>query len=180
MTQLLPGDLVRVRVIGGEQETERLLRGLAEETSVAKQLTPIPAIEVETPGSFGVVDVVQDFIVGVGAELTGAAVAAAVQAAVARFRKADDACAGELVPEDLSVQAEPVVSVLLEAADAVAEPGRRDLRVVDRVTAQLFPEQGSLSSGKATVPLSSSCDARVVSEAGQIRLGEGGKVAICL
>jgi hypothetical protein len=83
----MPGDLVRVHVIGGEEDTTRVLHALSEDPSFTEQFTPVPTVETEPGGTFGIVDVMQDFIVGSGVELTGAAVTAAVHRVVARIRK---------------------------------------------------------------------------------------------
>ncbi|MGB3439814.1 MAG: hypothetical protein WBA97_13780 [Actinophytocola sp.] len=90
MPEILPGDLVRMRVIGAEENTALVLRelsGLSGESELAGRFTPVPAVENDSDGIFGVVEVVQDFIVGAGVELTGAAVTAAVQTVVSRIRK---------------------------------------------------------------------------------------------
>jgi hypothetical protein len=116
MSNMVPGDLVRIRVVGGKEETEALLEGLAEEGSVAERLSPIPAVEVEPGGSFGVVEVAQDFVVGMGGELTGAALAAAVRAAVARIRGQRDETAAEDDEVNVTVQGDGVTEVVIRLA----------------------------------------------------------------
>jgi hypothetical protein len=67
----------------------------------------------------------------------------------------------QLVPQRLRIQPEPVVAVLLEPADRVAEPRRDDLRVVDRITAQAFSEQRGLCRAEPRVGVGVARESRV-------------------
>ncbi|MFG3590479.1 hypothetical protein [Streptomyces sp. NPDC047990] len=113
MSNMVPGDLVRVRAVGGKEETESLLKGLAVDGPVAERLSPVPALDVEPGGSFGVIEVAQDFIVGVGAELTGAALASVVRAAVARIRGKGDETVAPDATVHVTVQGDGVTEVVI-------------------------------------------------------------------
>ncbi|MEV5786451.1 hypothetical protein ACGFWD_41135 [Streptomyces sp. NPDC048448] len=113
MSNMVPGDLVRIRVIGGKEETESLLKGLAADGPVAERLSPIPAIDVEPGGSFGVIEAAQDFIVGVGGDLAGAALSAIVRAAVARIRGTRDEPATNDATVNVTVHGDGVTEVVI-------------------------------------------------------------------
>lgn len=110
---IVPGDLVRMRVIGVEEETARVLRELAEDPAFADRFNPVPALETRRDETFGLVDVVQDFIVGAGVELTGAAVTAAVHTAVVRIRKRHNAKQEPADEITVAVQGKGVTEVVV-------------------------------------------------------------------
>lgn len=114
VVQIMPGDVVNVRVIGPEEKATEVLERLVEDSAIAEHLTAIPAVEARSGGSFGVVEVVQDLVVGYGVELTGAALSAAVHAVVNRLRRRRD---GEPVTADdeitVSVRGEGVTEVVV-------------------------------------------------------------------
>ena len=67
---------------------------------------------------------------------------------------------GQLVPQELRIQLNPVVGVDLKSADGIAGPGRSQVAVADGVAGEAFLQEGPADDGAALVK---------VAVAGQVR-----------
>lgn len=82
---------------------------------------------------------------------------------------------GQFVPHHLGIKAEPVVAVLLEAPDGIAQFRWCQLRVVDWIANESFPEQSALYCRTPPVLTGSPGDPRVGTQGGQLDAASGGQ-----
>jgi hypothetical protein len=112
------GDVISIAVSGAsEEDLTGLLEAIRTVDEFRDRLTPMPAGPARTSdGDFGFPTLVQDFILGTGASLTAAAIAAGVRAAI---RGSKGARAAETVHVDVTFQGQGSceISVRLDEHD---------------------------------------------------------------
>jgi hypothetical protein len=109
------GDLVRV-VVHGDSETDakELLADLGASEEVGGYLTPVPVLAAGDGGrEFGGVELIQEFIVATGAEISAEVIVASVRAFLHRRSSRKEADPKEAVP---AVAAGVSVNVLEDGA----------------------------------------------------------------